>query len=519
MSKIVSNKILDAILGRQKPIPTPEKSKTVSNEVLKPVLEAPKPLPTPEPSETVPMEVQEPVLETPKPLPAPEVSETVPVEVQEPVLETPEPLIIPEPLETVSSKVQEPVLETPKPLPTPEPSETVPVEVREPVLETPEPLLIPEQSETVSSEVQEPVLEAPKPLPTPEPSEPSETISKEILVDERFEYIQRHLLAGVFDHVAYRKVGNEWEIVFQFLLSPADEWNTVLAIDSSESMQSLFGKALTGDLPLAVQEQYYRENLVFEELHEGKLLRFYQPEAYDDAVAKGYLKWTDNEIDPKAREILGFLGKHIDARGSCSLTYWGGEKGLGWVDFGEINAEDSKFISIPVPDISSFETESKLLPILQYLVAKMSDVPKTLIVILTDGHFSDIEEVKTYCISLALLIKAGERNFMKFVLLGIGKDVNRKTLAEFEGIKTGPTTELWDHKVADEMRELSEIFAGSVSENEIVAPKALILDSKGNIVKEFPDGLPAMGSFRMPFSSTSFTFQISPSNRRIHQSL
>ena len=53
-----------------------------------------------------------------------------------------------------------------------------------------------------------------------------------------------------------------------------------------------------------------------------------------------------------------------------------------------------------------------------------------------------------------------------------------------------------------------EIFAELVDENMIVAPAGTILDSDGNVIKKFNDGVPAKGYFDLPLNSDSFTFKV-----------
>ena len=355
--------------------------------------------------------------------------------------------------------------------------------------------------------------------PTELPEPDKAKIETKIPEGESVISVPSNLLSGVFSSVTYFKCNQEVEVIIRFLFPPADEWNTVVAIDYGESMQSLFGKTLTGDIPLEIQERYHLRNLVFDEKREGGLVRFYQPEAYEDAIANGYLKWTKNEIDPETRKVIEFLSTQIDSRELCNLMFWGCEKGLGWVDLGEISPEDLNENPISGPETSTFGRDPKLLPLVQYLVTKFLDVPRTLVVILTDGNFSDVEEVKDYCITLALLIKAKERNFMRFVLIGIGKEINQNTISELKGMKISPTAELWNYKKADEIEEFGELFQGLLSDEEIVAPHALILDANGKIVKKFEGGLPAKTSFRMPIDSTSFSIQFPPKSREIRQSL
>jgi hypothetical protein len=77
--------------------------------------------------------------------------------------------------------------------------------------------------------------------------------------------------------------------------------------------------------------------------------------------------------------------------------------------------------------------------------------------------------------------------------------------------------DIWDHKIAKEMRSLVEIFAEVVSENKIVAPTAAIYDEAGKLVTRFPDGLPAKVAFTMPANSDAFELEFG--GRRIHQSV
>jgi hypothetical protein len=340
-----------------------------------------------------------------------------------------------------------------------------------------------------------------------------------VLEELGFTSLPGNLLSPVFDQVAYRKDAKEIEVSFHILLPPGEEWNTIVALDTSASMRPLFGRALTGDIPLAEQERYHRQNWVTEKTLEGVVTRLYEPEAYDDALTKGYLKWTENIAEPRAREFLSYLANQVDARDASTFLFFGCENSIGWADLGEVKAEMSSDAPISSADDFSFGEESRLLPLLQYMVAKCVDVPRTIVVVLTDGRFSDLADVKSYSENLALLIHARQRHFMKFVAIGLGKDVDQDALAELDGMSTGNNTELWDTILETDVQAPREIFTGIVSEEQIVAPQALIFDGSGQVVKEFPDGLPVKASFRMPLGSTSFSLQIPPQEKKYKQSL
>jgi hypothetical protein len=90
-------------------------------------------------------------------------------------------------------------------------------------------------------------------------------------------------------------------------------------------------------------------------------------------------------------------------------------------------------------------------------------------------------------------------------------------MEQLDDLDTGTGVDIWDHKIAREMRGLVEIFAEVVDENQIVAPTARILDASGAVVKTFADGLPASATFRMPASSPWFELEVG--GERVRQSV
>lgn len=65
--------------------------------------------------------------------------------------------------------------------------------------------------------------------------------------------------------------------------------------------------------------------------------------------------------------------------------------------------------------------------------------------------------------------------------------------------------DLWDHKLASEMKSLHEIFAEVVSEQVTVAEWGRVTDGAGRRVQDYTDGLPARLRFRLPRGATAFT--------------
>jgi hypothetical protein len=77
--------------------------------------------------------------------------------------------------------------------------------------------------------------------------------------------------------------------------------------------------------------------------------------------------------------------------------------------------------------------------------------------------------------------------------------------------------DIWDHKIAKDMRDLKDIFAEVVDEAAIVAPSGKILDDKGNIAANYSDGVSSLLRFSLPLDCKAFTFEVG--NNQIHQNL
>jgi hypothetical protein len=158
------------------------------------------------------------------------------------------------------------------------------------------------------------------------------------------------------------------------------------------------------------------------------------------------------------------------------------------------------------------------LPAVRYFVERFRNAPWGFYVFVTDGELHDLDEVARYSIQLARDIAARRRNPLKFVLIGVGPSVNETQMAELDDLDSGASVDLWDHKLAAEMRLLQEIFAEVVDKNARVADNGRIVDAQGRVVKDYSDtGLPAYLEFEMPAGSEYFTLEVN--GTRVHQAL
>ena len=228
-------------------------------------------------------------------------------------------------------------------------------------------------------------------------------------------------------------------------------------------------------------------------------------------------KQLHNEITPVAQQLCAYLARRIDADGGTTCIYWAvGPGGSEIEEVGDLRAEQAeRHIFGPPQD---FGTGTQLLPAVRYFVERFRDAPWGFYVFITDGELHDLHVVKEYSIRLAKAIAGRRRNPLKFVLIGVGPDVNEGQLEELDDLDTGTSLDLWDHKLASEMRVLQEIFAEVVDKNARVADQGRILDPQGRVIKNYSDtGLPAFLEFEMPAAAAYFTLEVA--GNRIHQGL
>jgi hypothetical protein len=228
-------------------------------------------------------------------------------------------------------------------------------------------------------------------------------------------------------------------------------------------------------------------------------------------------KKLHNEITPVAQKLCAYLARKIDADGGTTCIYWAVGTNGGEIEVvGDLTADDAERHVFGPP--RDFGTGTRLLPAVRYFVERFRSAPWGFYVFITDGELHDLDEVKEYSARLARDIAARRRNPLKFVLIGVGPSVNETQMEELDDLDTGTPIDLWDHKLAAEMRVLQEIFAEVVDKNARVADNGRILDARGRVVRDFADtGLPAYLEFEVPAGSDYFTLEVN--GARVNQVL
>jgi hypothetical protein len=226
-------------------------------------------------------------------------------------------------------------------------------------------------------------------------------------------------------------------------------------------------------------------------------------------------KKLHNDITPVAQQLCAYLARKIDADGGTTCVYWAVGAGGGDIEVvGDLTADQAEKHVFGPP--REFGTGTQLLPAVKYFVERFKSAPWGFYVFITDGELHDLDAVLDYSKRLAKDVSAGRRNPLKFVLIGIGTSVNEAQMTELDDLDAGVDVDLWDHKLAAEMRVLQEIFAEVVDKNSRVSDNGRILDPSGRVVKDYSDaGLPAFLEFEMPAGAEYFTLDVN--GQRINQ--
>src|SRR5262249_3722611 len=153
----------------------------------------------------------------------------------------------------------------------------------------------------------------------------------------------------------------------------------------------------------------------------------------------------------------------------ATVIYWACDDGSAYEVVGDFTAEQVRALPFTGPRQHEFGDGTRLLPAVRYFVDRFRDAKRGMYLFLTDGRLDDLGAVKSYTAGLCRDIAAGRRNFVKCVLVGVGDEIDEGQMEELDDLDTGTDVDIWDHKIAKEMRAVVEIFAEVVDENQIIA--------------------------------------------------
>lgn len=249
-----------------------------------------------------------------------------------------------------------------------------------------------------------------------------------------------------------------------------------------------------------------------EKAYENKVVRsgggfFYELFGIGEAPS---VRTLDNEVEPQARWILEYLASK-DRNGQLRVAYWATGDGNAIQPLGELTAANAK--DWKVGGASRPGQRTILTPALEdfhrYFVAQVANGARQgCCVIVTDGVIHDADDVKRWSKRTAQAIAAKRIPRVNFILVGVGSGVNEEQLEdicheEYEGVG-----HLWCHRVAEEIKQVSELVAALVDETMSVADGGVVYDDKGKVLQRYEGRLPAVLEFAVPEHCASFTLEV-----------
>lgn len=322
-----------------------------------------------------------------------------------------------------------------------------------------------------------------------------------------------NMIHKAFSEIDVNEAGDKLEVCYSAMVDLAGDmaegWQTGIAIDASTSMSNAFGKGLKGAVPEDIKKKYKGKGWILTREHDGRTMHYWKEEAYEDAIKNGHLKTTSNIVEPEARKFSSYLAEQLDAEGRTNIIYWAcGKDGKGIEELGELDFKRCLTMEFKGPKNNKFGEATHLLPAVEYFEKKYRTAKRGLFIFITDGYLEDLDALKNFTRNLVREIKEGKRNLFKAILIGVGDDIDENQMVELDDLVTGTDVDIWDHKIAHEMKDVLEIFSELVDENMVIAPFGTIYDSDGKVVKKFNDGVTAKGCFELPLGSTHFTLEV-----------
>ena len=264
----------------------------------------------------------------------------------------------------------------------------------------------------------------------------------------------------------YPSSGGKVRVVATILMEPHKEGaQTGIALDGSGSMAKLYG---------------------VEEGSSGFLSPLF-----------GSKKKPRNEVTPVAQKICAYLARKIDADGGTTCIYWAvGPGGSQIEEIGDLTADEAERHIFGPP--KRFRHRHAALAGRQILRRAL---PRRSLGVLRLHHRrraarSGRGEALQRRSWPARSPRAGAIRSSSSSSASVPTSTKTQ-MEELDDLETGTPIDLWDHKLAAEMRMLQEIFAEVVDKNARIADHGRILDPQGRAIKDYSDtGMSALSGVR-----------------------
>jgi hypothetical protein len=313
------------------------------------------------------------------------------------------------------------------------------------------------------------------------------------------------MVAAELGEVNVRDMPGGRRVDLTILMEPSgvdsEGWQTGVALDCSTSMLTAYGHALVPGSGAPKMTPEFRAQLqanghIEVRTADGVARPMLTESGARELRRLGYVN-SPNDVEPVARKLTAYLAERLDADGGTTVIYWACGTGREFEVVGDFTADQCRTAAFRGPSHAGFGKGTFLVPAVNYFAERFRDAKNGMYIFITDGRIDDLDDVKRLSIELCRQIAAGRRNRLKFVLIGVGNQVDEGQMTELDDLESGTDVDLWDHKIAGEMRQLAEIFAEVVDERQIVAPVGKLVDSSGTVIRTMSDGVPARLEFEI----------------------
>lgn len=215
-----------------------------------------------------------------------------------------------------------------------------------------------------------------------------------------------------------------------------------------------------------------------------------------------------NLVSMAVQKIGSYLARKVDDDGNTTVIYWAtGEVGHGVELVGDLSAYEVEQTDFTGP--KEFGPSAMLLPAVRYFCDRYVNAQWGMYVFFTQGVIADLEEVKKYTLELAQEIAAGRRHELKLVLIGVGHKVDKSQLEQLDNLDQAAAVDVWDYRIAQEMKDVLEIFTELGDANTLIAPQGRVLDPAGQVLADYTErGVPALIMFNLPAGARSFIVEM-----------
>ena len=230
----------------------------------------------------------------------------------------------------------------------------------------------------------------------------------------------------------------------------------------------------------------------------------------------GVFDTKPNYVQGVARK-LGEILCGVTRNGKVSLVYWAmGPGGAETEEIGELDAAACLKATFAGPKKKNgWGTGTQMLPAIRHTIEKVGkDADFTFGVIVTDGIIEDEAASLAYCMKLGQEVASGKRKPLKFVLIGVGSQVNEDQLQKFndmfEETPLKGKVDLFASGVAADMQSEADIIAvvfGELMNEEVEVASSGRVIGGGKELANFADRLPGKFRFVLPKGVKEFTVE------------